>query len=86
MLYEEEFRGKLHTCLHCVADPGIVGELMFALPTAHSDYTAIVPVKVSSAECGSNVQTASQIMTHVGKWDTESTKNTNHIFFGELDM
>lgn len=28
--------------LHCVGDPGIVAEIMLALPTTHIHYTAIV--------------------------------------------
>lgn len=75
LLYEEEFRGKLHTWLHCVGDPGIVGENTFALPTAQTDYTAIVWVKVSSLECGSNLQRIERDFSNNNLWRQKDWKH-----------
>lgn len=75
LLYEEEFRGKLHTWLHCVGDPGIVGEIMFALPTAHTDCAAIVWLKVSSLECGSNLQRIETDFSNNNLWRQKDWKH-----------
>lgn len=74
LVYEEEFRGKLNTWLHCVGDPGIVEEKTLALPTAQTDYAAIVSVKVSSLECGSNLQRIERDFSNNNLWRQKDWK------------
>lgn len=55
---------------------------MFALPTAHTEYTAIVWVKVSSLECGLNLQGIEKNFWNNNLWrQTEGMKNAYTFFW-----